>query len=239
LSRESVTNDLKASTPDHAPQQPQPQHCRKGKADHGYDVDAEHVRSALGEDPDQRRPDQPSRDDHRDDVPVEHYVEAVEQVVEPFVHEPDLDLSVAHLFERVVQLVRQLERYLTESQALFPRAHGHLPRPEAVEQQTARVRTRHLEHIEVRVEVDADRAERRDRAVEQQEARRQLQVHGVDELERLADDLQRVDLRQTRAVVAIEDLAQFGEELLLALLRVTHAKIGQPLRQRIDVLGRG
>ena len=60
--------------------------------------------------------------------------------------------------------------------------------------QRARVRLRDLEDVEVRVELDADRAERRDRLVEQHEARRQPQVHRVDQLERLADHLQRVDL---------------------------------------------
>ena len=58
----------------------------------------------------------------------------------------------------------------------------------------ARVRLRDLEDVEVRVEVDADRADRRDRLVEHHEPRRQPQVHRVDQPERLADHLQRVDL---------------------------------------------
>ena len=42
---------------------------------------------------------------------------------------------------------------------------------------------RDLEDVELRVELDADGAERRDRLVEQHEPRRQLQVHRVDQLE--------------------------------------------------------
>ena len=41
-----------------------------------------------------------------------------------------------------------------------------------------------------------------------------------------------------RAVVAVVHLAQLGDELLLALLRIPHAEVGEPLRQRLDVLGR-
>ena len=40
-----------------------------------------------------------------------------------------------------------------------------------------------------------------------------------------------------RAVVAVEDVAQLGGELLLALLRVAHAERGEPARERLDVLG--
>ena len=60
----------------------------------------------------------------------------------------------------------------------------------------------------------------------------------VDQPERLADDLDRVDLGQARAVVAVVDLAQLGAELLLALLRIADAEVGEPARQRVDVLGR-
>ena len=42
-----------------------------------------------------------------------------------------------------------------------------------------------------------------------------------------------------RAVVAVVELAQLGEELLLELLRVADAEVGEALRQRVDVLGRG
>ena len=104
-------------------------------------------------------------------------------------HEPDLDLPVPHLLQHVVDLERRLPQHLRQAQTLLARARRHPPRPEAVEQQPARVRSCHLEDVEVRIEVDADRAERRDRAVEQEEARRQAEVHRVDELERLADHL--------------------------------------------------
>ncbi len=45
----------------------------------------------------------------------------------------------------------------------------------------ARVRPRDLEDVELRVELDADRADRRDRLVEHHEPRRQPQVHRVDQ----------------------------------------------------------
>src|SRR4051812_49246792 len=252
LSRKSVTNDLQATAWDssapkvvldpaaanHAPQHPEAEQAGEGEPDHGDHVDAEHVRAALGEDPDQAGADQPAGDDHRDHEAVEDDVHAVEQVVQPLVHEADLDLAVAHLLQRVVELVRQLQRHLPEPEAFFAGLHGQSPRAEAGEQQPARIWASDLEDVEVRIEVDADGAERRDRAVEQQEARRQLQVHRVDELERLPDHLQRVDLREAGPVVAVVELAQLREELLLAVLRVAHAEIGEPLRERVDVLRR-
>ena len=76
-------------------------------------------------------------------------------------------------------------------------------------------------------------------AVEQEVARRQLQVHRVDQLKRLANDLQRIDLGEARAVVAVVHLAQLGAELLLALARIANAEIGEPLRQDVDVLRGG
>ena len=47
---------------------------------------------------------------------------------------------------------------------------------EALEQQPARVRPRDLEDVELRIDLDADRGERRDRLVEDDEAGRQLEV---------------------------------------------------------------
>ena len=44
------------------------------------------------------------------------------EVVEALVHEADLDLAVAHLLERVVDLVRQLDRHLRQLPPLAPRA---------------------------------------------------------------------------------------------------------------------
>ena len=104
-------------------------------------------------------------------------------------------------------------RDLRQLPALAPRARGDPPRREALDHQLARVRLRDLEDVEVGVELDPDRAERRDRLVEQHEPRRQPQVHRVDERERLADDLDRVDLGEARAVVAVVELAQLGDEL--------------------------
>ena len=75
-----------------------------------------------------------------------------------------------------------------------------------------RVRLRDLEHVELGVELDRHRAERRDRLVEDDEAGRQPQVHRVDELERLADHLDRVDLGEPRPVVAVVDLVETRRE---------------------------
>jgi hypothetical protein len=58
----------------------------------------------------------------------------------------------------------------------------------------------------------------------------------VDERERLADHLERVDLGEPRAVVAVVQLAQLGDELLLARLVVADAEVGEPLGQRVHVL---
>ena len=60
----------------------------------------------------------------------------------------------------------------------------------------------------------------------------------VDEREALADHLERVDVGQPRAVVAVEELAELGDELLLALLRVADAEVGEALGQDVDVLVR-
>ena len=152
------------------------------------------MRPGLREDADQARADQAAGDDERDHEPVEQRVELREQVVEPLVHEPDLDLAVAHLLERVVDLVRQIGGDQAQLPALPPRPRCDAARREPLEHQLARVRLRDLEHVEVRVQLDADRPERRDRLVEHHEAGRKPQVHRVDERERLADDLDRIDL---------------------------------------------
>ena len=135
------------------------------------------VRPLLGEDADQARADQPAGHDERDDEPVERDVEAQHELVEPLVHEADLDLAVAHLLEDVVHLVRQDSRTMRAELArssLRDARRASRSGREALEHQVARVRLRDLEDVEVRVELDADRAERRDRLVEQDEARRQL-----------------------------------------------------------------
>ena len=45
-----------------------------------------------------------------------------------------------------------------------------------------------------------------------------------------------IDLRQAGPVVAVEQLLELGDELVLVLLRVADAEVGEPLRQRLDVL---
>ena len=104
--------------------------------------------------------------------------------------------------------------------------------------QPARVRARDLEDVEVGIQLDADGAERRDRLVEGHEPARQPQVERVDQVEPLADHLDRVDARDARAVVAVEEVLDRVAQLLLALLRVAQAELGEAPRQRVDVLGR-
>ncbi len=153
--------------------------------------------------------------------------------------EAHLDLAVARLLEDVVHLVREVVRHLCEPPRLLPCPRHDPPRREPLEHQPARVRLGDLEDVEVGIEVDADRPQRRDRLVEQHEARRQAQVERVDQREPLADDLDRVDLLQARAVVAVVELAELGDELLLHLLRVADAELGEALRDHLDVLVRG
>ena len=133
------------------------------------------------------------------------------QVVEALVDEADLELAVAGLLEQVVPLVRRLAEDRPRAERISFRARSAHPlRRVPVDHQVARVRLRDLEDVEVRVELDADRAERRDRLVEQDEARRQLQVLGVDQREALADQLHRVDLGEPRAVVLVVQLANLA-----------------------------
>ena len=61
-------------------------------------------------------------------------------------------------------------------------------------------------------------------------------MHARDEPERLADDLQRVDLAHRGAVVAVVHLAQLDPQLLLLLAVEAHAEVEQAARQRVDVL---
>ena len=58
-------------------------------------------------------------------------------------------------------------------------------------------------------------------------------------VEALPDHLQRVDLREARAVVAVVELGQAHAEVVLALGRVAHAEIGEPARKELDALLRG
>ena len=106
-----------------------------------------------------------------------------------------------------------------EPDRLDARALRERARVEAVDEQPARIRLRDLEHVELRIDLLADRGERRDRLVEDDEAARELQVHRVDELEALADHLERVDVREPAAVVAVEENLELASELLLARWR--------------------
>ena len=62
------------------------------------------ARMPISDDP------EPACDHERDDDAVDRDVELVHELVEPLVHEADLDLAVAHLLEHVVDLVRQVPR---------------------------------------------------------------------------------------------------------------------------------
>ena len=57
-------------------------------------------------------------------------------------------------------------------------------------------------------------------------------------VEPLADRLDRVDVRQARAVVAVVELLEARAQLLLALAGVPHTEVGEPAGERLDVLGR-
>ena len=155
-----------------------------------------------------------------------------EELIEPLVHEADLDLAVSDLLHEVVELVRHLGDHLRMAERLAPGTPRDAMGAEPLEHQVAGVRPRYLEDIEVRIELGADRREGCNRAVEQEEARGQVEIQRVDQLEALADDLDRIDLAQARAVVAVVQLADLGEELPLAVLRIAHAQVRQPLRNR-------
>ena len=118
-------------------------------------------------------------------------------------------------------------------------AERHAARREALGQQPSRVRLRDLEHVERRIQLHAHGAERRDRLVERHEPAGQAQLQRVDEIEALADHLDRIDVRQARAVVAVVQLLDRRAQLVLTLFRVAEPELGQPARQRIDVLGGG
>ena len=114
-----MTNVLQAAASDDSPQEPQSEQAGDREADHGDDVDAEQVRPACRKDPDQAGTDEPAGYDHRHHEPVEDDVDLGHQVVEALVDETDLDLPVAHLLQRVVNLVRELERDLAEAERLL------------------------------------------------------------------------------------------------------------------------
>ena len=109
---------------------------------------------ALGEDPDQARPDQAAGDDERDHEPVEDDVELVRELVEPLVHEADLELAV-----RAPARARRAPGAAPPGASRPARAPPCAParsdalRRVAVQHQVARVRLRDLEDVEVRVEL--------------------------------------------------------------------------------------
>ncbi len=111
-------------------------------------------------------------------------------------------------------------------------------RMEAFREQPPCVGLRDLEDVDVRIHLLADRGERRDRLVEHHEAAREPKVHRVDQLEPLANDLNRVDVREPGAVVPVEEDAKLGAELLLALGCVANAELTEPAWDRVDVLRR-
>ena len=62
---------LEAAGAEHAGEQPDAERAGEDEPEQGEDVDAEHLRTLVGEDPDQARPDQAAGDDERDRQPVE------------------------------------------------------------------------------------------------------------------------------------------------------------------------
>ena len=138
-----------------------------------------------------------------------------------------------------MELLRRDAQHAREVTRLVLRVTRDPARREAMHHQLAGVRLRNLEDVEVGIELGADRAERRDRLVQEHVARGQMEVHLVDELEALADDLDLVDLGQPDAVVARVELAQMADELGLPRLVVADAEVREPLRQGLDVLGGG
>ena len=97
----------------------------------------------------------------------------MQERIDALVAEADLDLAVANLFHRVVDLVGHLAEEMRVVLEFLPRAARDPTRPVALEQQAPRVRSGDVEDVEVREELGADRPERGDGAVEQHEPRRQ------------------------------------------------------------------
>ena len=140
-------------------------------------------------------PISPPVDDERDHEPVREHVELVHELVEPLVDEADLDLA-RRAPARACRGPGTAARP-PSARAATPSRRARPSTRRGVKRSTISERAyglRDLEDVEVRVEVDPDRADRRDRLVEQHEARRQPQVHRVDQREGLADQLERVDL---------------------------------------------
>ena len=123
-------------------------------------------------------------------------VDVVVEVVEPRVADLDLELALPRLLEDVAHLVGQLARDTGSSRtSLCSRSDIRRGEKRSASSPRAYGR-RHLEHVEVGVELDADRAERRDRLVEDHEPRGQAEVQRVDQVEAFADHLDRVDLER-------------------------------------------
>ena len=135
-----------------------------------------------------------------------------------------------------MDLIRQLEHHPAVVGELTSRTASERLRRVPARNQFGRVRLGHLEHVEVGIELGADAPQGRERLVEQGKPRRQLHLHPVDQCERLADYLERVDLTERGALVPVEHLAQLDPKLLLLLLVEAHPQVVQPPRQCIDVL---
>ncbi len=86
----------------------------------------------------------------------------MDEVVEPFVPEANLDLAVPDLLEGVMDLIRRpwTPRVVLD---LLLRAQRHAARGETLEDELTCIRLRHLEDVEVGIELETHRAESRDR----------------------------------------------------------------------------
>ena len=190
------------------------------------------------EDADHGGAEQPAEDDDRDGDPVRRLVDVVVDLVDARVLDVHLEGPLPQLLEDVRDLVGHVPCDGGQPECLDPRPLRERAGVEAVHEQPARIRLRDLEHVELRIDLLADRGQRRDRLVEDHETTRELQVHRVDELEALTDHLQRVDVREPAAVVAVEEDLELASELLLARCVVADSEVAQTSRDRVDVLRR-
>src|SRR4051812_23992453 len=230
--------DSETAAADDAPQQPDAEQAAEREADHREDVHACELRPVRREDADQARADQAADHDERDHEPVQRRRQPSHELVQPLVDEADLDLAVAQLLHDVVKLVRKLLCDRGQAQELAPTLPGERARAQPLAHQRPRERRRHLEDVEVLVQLHTHRAQSRDRLVEHHEARRHLQVHRIDEVEAFADDLDRVDVRERGAVVLVVELPHPRAKFLFLLARIGDAEIGEAPRQVVDVLVR-
>ena len=203
-------------------------------------VDPENLGASGREDPQETRRDEAGGHDQGDDEPVHRQHDPVHELVEVLVDEPDLDLAVADLLERVVELVRERRQPCVAKFQASRRARAATRRRRvAADHQAAGVRLGDLEDVEVRRELDGRPSRAwRSRGRAGRTGSGDAGSSGRSSRSTSRIDLERVDLLERRAVVAVEELAQLGDELLLALLRVADAEVAEPSRQRLDVLVR-